>query len=106
MILKRFSLHTSINKSLRDKILNILSYLSQSLLRDKDLFYDAQEIWEELTDRGFSENDIELTLGHIEHMSLDLPGPFWSDAIPVHRSYTTEEMTKLSTKVRGYLWKL
>ena len=91
---------------MRDKILNILSLLSQNLLRDKDLFYDAQEIWDELTQRGFSENDIEMALGHIERMSLDLPGPFWSDAIPVHRSFTLEEMSKLSTKVRGYLWKL
>lgn len=91
---------------MRDKIFNILSLLSQSLQRDKDLFYDAQEIWDDLTQRGFSENDIEMALGHIERMSLDLPGPFWSDAIPVHRSYTIEEMSKLSTKVRGYLWKL
>lgn len=91
---------------MRDKILNILGLLSQSLLRDKDLFYDAQEIWEDLTLRGFSENEIETALGHIEKMSLEMPGPFWSDSIPVHRSYTLEEMSKLSSKVRGYLWKL
>jgi len=47
-----------------------------------------------------------MALSHIERMSLNVPGAFWSDAIPVHRSYTIEEMTKLSTKVRGYLWKL
>jgi uncharacterized protein Smg (DUF494 family) len=80
--------------------------LSQSLIKNKDLFYDAQEIWEDLTQRGFSEDDIEVALAHIERMSLDVPGSFWSDAIPVHRSYTIEEMSKLSTKVRGYLWKL
>lgn len=83
-----------------------MSHLSQSLSKDKDLFYDAQEIWEELADRGYSESDIEMALGHIERMSLEMPGPFWSDAIPVHRSYTGEEMSKLSTRVRGYLWKL
>lgn len=92
--------------SLRDKILNILSLLSQSLLKNKDLFYDAQEIWEELTKKGFSEEEIESALSHIEKMSLHVPGPFWSDTIPVHRSYSTEEMTRLSTKARGYLWKL
>jgi uncharacterized protein Smg (DUF494 family) len=83
---------------LRDKILNILGILSQSLLRNKDLFYDAQEIWDDLVTKGFSEQEIETTLSHIERMSLDLPGPFWSESIPVHRSYTTEEMR--------YLWKL
>jgi uncharacterized protein Smg (DUF494 family) len=91
---------------LRDKILNILGLLSQSLLHNKDLFYDAQEIWEDLTQRGFSESEIEMALSHIERMSLDIPGAFWSDSLPVHRSYTFEEMTRLSTKVRGYLWKL
>lgn len=89
-----------------DKILHILGLLSQSLLRDKDLFYDAQEIWDDLTERGFSEGEIETALSHIERMSLDVPGAFWSDAIPVHRTYTSEEMVKLSTRVRGYLWKL
>ena len=91
---------------MRDKILNILGILSQSLLRNKDLFYDAQEIWEELLSRGFSEQEIETSLLHIEKMSLDMPGPFWSDSIPVYRAYTLEEMTRLSPKVRGYLWKL
>jgi uncharacterized protein Smg (DUF494 family) len=91
---------------LRDRILNILSFLSQSLLKNKDLFYDGQEIWDELAQQGFSETDIESALEHIERMSLQVPGPFWSESIPVHRSYSTEEMTRLSTKVRGYLWKL
>ena len=91
---------------MRDKTLHILSLLSQSLLEEKDLFYDAQEIWEDLAQRGYSESDIERALGHIERTSLDIPGPFWSDSIPVHRSYTHEEMTLRSAKVRGYLWKL
>ncbi len=91
---------------MRDKILNILGILSQSLLRNKDLFYDAQEIWDDLMHRGYSEQEIETALSHIEKMSLDVPGPFWSDALPVYRSYTAEEMTRLPAKVRGYLWKL
>ena len=91
---------------MRDKILNILGILSQSLLRNKDLFYDAQEIWDDLMHRGYSEQEIETALSHIEKMSLDVPGPFWSDALPVYRSYTSEEMTRLPSKVRGYLWKL
>ncbi len=91
---------------MRDKILNILSFLSQSLLRNKDLFYDGQEIWDSLSSQGYSENDIEATLAHIERMSLQVPGPFWSENIPVHRSYSTEEMTRLAPRVRGYLWKL
>lgn len=91
---------------LLDKISNILHFLSSSLHQDKDLFYDAQELWEELTQRGFSENEIELALVHIERTALELPGVFWSGAVPVHRSYTVEEMAKLPVKVRGYLWRL
>jgi uncharacterized protein Smg (DUF494 family) len=91
---------------LREKILNILGLLSQNLLQNKDLFYDAQEIWDDLTQRGFSEDEIETALSHIEKMSLAVPGPFWSDSIPVHRSYTSEEMGRVSTRARGYLWKL
>lgn len=91
---------------MRDKVLNILGLLSQSLARDKDLFYDAEEIWEELTHRGFSESEIETALAQIERMSLDIPGPFWSDALPVYRVYTLDEMARLSSRVRGYLWKL
>jgi uncharacterized protein Smg (DUF494 family) len=80
--------------------------LSQSLLKNKDLFYDGQEIWDELAQQGFSETDIESALEHIERMSLQVPGPFWSEAIPVHRAFSAEEATRLSPKVRGYLWKL
>ena len=91
---------------MRDKVLNILGLLSQSLARDKDLFYDAQEIWDDLTHRGFSESEIETALAQIERMSLDIPGPFWSDSLPVYRAYTQGEMTRLTPRVRGYLWKL
>ena len=105
-LLKRKILSFPAAKNLRDKILNILSFLSQSLLQDKDLFYDAQEIWDGLSDQGYSENEIETALSHIERMSLQVPGPFWSDVIPVHRAYSSEEMSRLSPKVRGYLWKL
>lgn len=93
-------------RTVRDKVLHILGLLSQNLARDKDLFYDAQEIWEDLTQRGFSESDIETALAQIERMSLEVPGPFWSECIPVYRAYTSEEMTRLSPRVRGYLWQL
>jgi uncharacterized protein Smg (DUF494 family) len=104
-IMSRFPIYRH-KASLRDRILNILSFLSQSLLRDKDLFYDGQEIWDALSQQGFSETDIETALSHIERMSLQMPGPFWSDIIPVHRAYSAEEMSRLSPRVRGYLWKL
>jgi len=80
--------------------------LSQSLLQNKDLFYDGQEIWETLMDKGFSEEDIEAALEQIEKMALQVPGPYWSEALPVHRAYSGDEMSRLSTKVRGYLWSL
>jgi len=95
-----------LKKKLRDRILNILSFLSESLLKNKDLFYDGQEIWDSLSSQGYSEGDIEATLAHIERMSLQVPGPFWSEIIPVHRAFSPEEMTRLSPRVRGYLWKL
>lgn len=91
---------------MRDRISNILSYLSQSLLQNKDLFYDGQEIWESLMEKGFSEEDIEAALEQIEKMSLQVPGPYWSEALPVHRAYSVDEMSRLSAKVRGYLWSL
>ncbi len=91
---------------MRDKTLNILGLLSQSLTNNKDLFYDAQEIWEELTQKGFSETEIEDAVAHIERTMLGCPGPYWSESIPVHRAYTPEEVFRLSTRVRGYLWKL
>ncbi len=90
----------------RDKIFNILGLLSQSLLQNKDLFYDAQEIWDDLTQKGFSEEEIEGTVSHIERVMLEIPGPYWSEHLPVHRTYTLEETCRLSTRVRGYLWKL
>ncbi len=92
--------------ALRDKILNILGVLSQSLQKNKDLFYDAKEIWEELSCKGFSADEIESALEHIEKTTLCVPGPFWSDAIPVYRSFTLEENLKISKHARGFLWKL
>lgn len=56
--------------------------------------------------KGFSEDEIEDAVGHIERVMLEVPGPYWSEDVPVHRSYTDEEIVRLPTRVRGYLWKL
>jgi uncharacterized protein Smg (DUF494 family) len=94
------------NDALNEKTLHILGILSESVLREKDLFYDAEEIWDDLLHRGYSEREIEDALAHIERISLEVPGAFWSEHLPCHRSYTAEEMSRLPPKVRGYLWKL
>ncbi len=91
---------------MREKVLNILGLLSQSVSQDKDLFYDAEEIWDDLLHRGYSENDIESAIQQMEKMLLEIPGPYWSDQIPVHRCFTKEEATRLSPRVQGYLWQL
>lgn len=91
---------------MRQKILNILGHLSQSLRQNKDLFYDAETIWEELNSQGFSEEEIWGALSHIEKTTLEEIGPYWSDEIPVCRVYTSEEASQISKRARGYLWKL
>jgi uncharacterized protein Smg (DUF494 family) len=91
---------------LRQKILNILGHLSQSLQQNKDLFYDADQIWEELSSHGFSEEEILGALSHIEKTMLEEIGPFWSQDIPVCRVYSPKESNQISCKARGYLWKL
>jgi len=91
---------------LRQKILNILGHLSQSLHQNKDLFYDADQIWEELSSHGFSEEEILGALSHIEKTMLEEIGPFWSQDIPVCRVYSPKESNQISCKARGYLWKL
>lgn len=93
-------------KRLRDKTLNILGFLSQSLSRERDLFYDSDTIWKELTDSGYSEDDIERAMMYLEKSTLTFPGSFWSEDIPVHRSYTIREMQQLTPKARGFLWML
>lgn len=99
-------LFIGIKTSLKDKIFEILSVFSMSLHRHKDLFFDAQEIWEDLSRRGYSEEEIEGALSHIERTSLNVPGAFWSDTVPIYRFYTDDEKQRLPTRVRGYLWKL
>lgn len=89
-----------------DKILNILALFSQSLERNKDLFYDAEEIWDLLSYRGFSDEEIDGAISHIQRTSLQIPGPYWSDSTPVYRIYSHEENNRLSKSARGYLWKL
>ncbi len=91
---------------MRQKILNILGHLSQSLQQEKDLFYDADQIWEELSSHGFSEEEILGALSHIEKTMLEEIGPFWSQDIPVCRVYSPKESNQISCKARGYLWKL
>lgn len=88
------------------KIYRILGLLWEHLRNQKDLFYDAEEIWSGLTSQGYSENDIAGAVSHIEKTHLELPGPFWSEALPVHRCYTDAEMIALNRSVRGYLWRL
>lgn len=96
----------NVGSRLRERILNILSFLSQSLLNNKDLVYDAQEIWDDLGNQGYSEDEIELALAHIERMSLQVPGPYWTSGIPTYRTYAPGEATKLTARARGYLWQL
>lgn len=91
---------------MRQKLLNILGHLSQSLQQNKDLFYDADAIWEELSSQGFSEEDILGALAHIERTTLEDIGPFWSEDIPVCRVYSSKEASQISKQARGYLWKL
>ena len=91
---------------MRQKILNILGHLSHSLQQNKDLFYDADQIWEELSSHGFSEEEILGALSHIEKTMLEEIGPFWSQDIPVCRVYSPKESNQSSCKARGYLWKL
>ena len=74
--------------------------------RDRLLRTLRAEGRDDLARRGYSEQDIESAVSHIERTSLDVPGAFWSDIIPVHRAFSHEEATRLSTKVRGYLWRL
>jgi uncharacterized protein Smg (DUF494 family) len=93
-------------EKMRDKISNILALFSQSLERNKDLFYDAEEIWELISQRGYSDDDIESAISHIQKTSLEIPGPFWSEDVPVYRSYADEEHSRLSKTAKGYLWKL
>ena len=35
-----------------------------------------------------------------------MPGPFWSEQIPVIRVFSQEEKFKLAPRVRSFLWKL
>lgn len=91
---------------MRDKILDILALFSQSLERNKDLFYDAEEIWDQLSSRGFSDEDIEGAINHIKKTSLEIPGPYWSEGVPVYRIYSDDEHSRLSKSAKGYLWKL
>lgn len=93
-------------KNLRDRIQKILGHLSQCLKQEKDLFYDGEEIWNSLSDRGFSDGDIETALGHIKRTAFAMPGPFWSERQPAYRTYSPEELSRLSPRVRGFLWKL
>lgn len=93
-------------KLLQDKILNILGHLSEQIQHNKDLVYDAQEIWEALSRKGFSDDEIEGALEHIEATSLEGPGPFWSEHIPIYRTYCAEEVVKVTSRARGFLWQL
>jgi len=91
---------------LRQKIRHILGHLSQSIRQDKDLFYDSDTIWEELSTQGFSDEEILGALQHIEKNTLAEIGPYWSQDIPVCRVYTSKESNQISRQARGYLWKL
>ena len=50
--------------------------------------------------------DIENALSHIEKTLLEIPGKFWSDEVPTYRAYSKEELSRMTSKARGYLWRL
>lgn len=91
---------------MKETIYKILGHLCQFVEKDKDLFYDGDEIWQNLCDLGFQEDEIEETLLYIEGLLLKMPGPFWSDTIPVNRVFSREERLKLAPRVQGFLWRL
>lgn len=91
---------------MQDRIQQILGFLIQAISLKRDLFYEADEIWQELLEKGYDYSDIQKAILHIQKTSLKTPGSFWSDGIPVHRIYSQQEMLQLPRRVRGYLWKL
>ena len=91
---------------MKDRIQKILGHLSTCLKQEKDLFYDGEEVWGYLSDRGYSDADIDMALGHIKQKAFEAPGFFWSERQPAYRTYSLEELSRLSPRVRGFLWKL
>ncbi|OYD23254.1 DUF494 family protein [Oceanimonas baumannii] len=86
----------------------VLMYLFETYIHaDVDTMVDQDELAEELTDAGFSKEEILKALAWLERLAelqeADEP-PSWARSAPdSFRIYTPEELYKLDTDGRGFL---
>ncbi len=92
---------------MRDRVLAIVSIITQYIMDDHDLVTSEQEIVQELLDIGFDAEEIDAAFSWMETQALrtDEPRPPSLDQ-PTQRIFTTQENLTLSLEARGFLVRL
>ena len=92
---------------MRDRVLAIVSIITQYILDDHDLITSEQEIVQELLDIGFDADEIDAAFTWMENQALpEGQPPATSLSVPAQRIFTTQESMALSLEARGFLVRL
>lgn len=93
---------------MRERILNILSLMSQFVQQDKDLFFHEDQLLEVLHAKRYTEKEINEALDWLQKITIfDRLKGFESHPIGVSpRVFDPEETFRITSESRGFLWKL
>lgn len=93
---------------MRERILSILSHMSQFVSQEKDLFYDEDELLDSLKAQGFTDKEVKSALDWLKKITLfDRLKGFENHPFGVSpRVFDPEESFRFTGESRGYLWKL
>lgn len=93
---------------MRERILNILSLMSQFVQQNKDLFYHEAQLWEVLNGNGYTDKEIKEALDCLQKIVIfDKLKGFENHPFGVSpRVFDPEETFRITSESRGFLWKL
>ncbi|MDO3377460.1 DUF494 domain-containing protein [Geoalkalibacter halelectricus] len=92
---------------MRDRVLAIVSIITQFILEQNDLLTNENEIVEELLDIGFEADEIDAAFSWMENQTLEPTQPATPClGVSSQRVFTTREILALSLEARGFLVRL
>ncbi|KIH76289.1 Smg protein [Geoalkalibacter ferrihydriticus] len=92
---------------MRDRVLAIVSIITQFILEENDLLTNENEIVQELLDIGFEVDEIDAAFSWMENQTLEpLEPSLPSLGVTSQRVFTLRESLMLSLEARGFLVRL
>ncbi|WP_305041958.1 DUF494 family protein [Geoalkalibacter sp.] len=92
---------------MRDRVLAIVSIITQFIMEQNDLLHHEDQVVQELLDIGYGIDEIDAAFSWMENQTLDVAEPSLPClGVASQRIFTTRENLVLSREARGFLVRL